>query len=142
MSRYKFDLGHLDENLIEFRETLNKAIDHLSKNSNEPSMIFKEEDSYDAFMFLGKAIHNFDVDFGFFSSKNIGSFLSSLNFYIYEKRAEIKFDLANELILLGKVKKRVEKAKRKYAKNEKLVNSLGNSFFLSMVLLRNSYEIY
>ena len=141
-SMFKFDLGYLDENLEEFRETLKKAVDHLSKCSNEPSKIFYEETYYDAFMFIGKAVHNYDVDFDIFSSKSIGIFLSNLNTYIYENRNEIKFDLENELVLLGKVKKRVERAKKKYAKNEKRVNALGNSFFLSMVLLRNSFEIF
>ncbi len=141
-SIFKFDLGHLDENLDEFRDTLNTAVDHLNKIANEPEKIFNNVALYDAFLFIGKALHNFDVDFKIFSSKNIGMFISKLNFYIFEIRNEIRFDLANELVNLGRVKKRVERAKKKYENNERIVNALGNSFFLSMVLLRNSYDVF
>jgi len=141
-SIFKFDLSHLDENLDEFRDTLNTAVDHLNKIANEPEKIFSNVALFDAFLFIGKAIHNFDVDFKIFSSKNIGMFISKLNFYIFEIRNEIRFDLANELVNLGRVKKRVERAKKKYENNERIVNALGNSFFLSMVLLRNSYDVF
>jgi len=141
-SIFKFDLGHLDENLDEFRDTLNTAVDHLNKIANEPEKIFNNVALYDAFLFIGKALHNFDVDFKIFSSKNIGMFISKLNFYIYEIRNEVRFDLVNELLNLGRVKKRVERAKKKYENNERIVNALGNSFFLSMVLLRNSHDVF
>ena len=92
-SIFKFDLDHLDENLEEFRGTLNTAVDHLSKIANEPSKIFNNLALYDAFLFIGKALHNFDVDFKLFSSKNIGMFISKLNFYIYLQNLSISGDL-------------------------------------------------
>ena len=139
---FKFDLEYFDENEQEMHETLKRAVNLLCDHASHPSILFNNQDIFDAFIFVGKAINNYDIDFQIFNSKNIGEFISNLNFYLHAKRNEIQFNLAKELEKLDKVKKLASRAQKKYAQNEKHVVALGYSFFLSMVLFRNSNEVF
>lgn len=131
---FEFNLSYLEENVDKINEELRRAVGHLNKIEN-PVKIFDLEnnDSYNAFILIGKIIFNFHaskIDFDLFLLKNFENLMITLLNHLLKVSKELNFNLKLDS----------SKAENATTLNEKRVYILDYLLYLTNRLAENSQE--
>ena len=90
-----FKLNQLKyDDLTEVNAKLLKEVEHLNGYVSQPAKIFTHSDGYDAFIFIGKSVYNFEIDLNaLVAAKGFVDFLANLTLYMFEARNTLNFNI-------------------------------------------------